>query len=379
MQEAGTYIKKTYHRLRNSGTWSSIFDAVLFVGSIVFAVNVLMNLLGFFIASGFMEQKITLLVWEMSREQSSLFWFFILYTCASTFVITYLIVKLYDKIINRPVKDFKTELSEMAKTELSDYFISGKMSQPFRDPSSPISWTDQVRFYVDTASVEKYLDELTGCFNRKYFSHKLTNYMNTQMKYARRGKTKIQHYGDDVYGIFMIDIDHFKNVNDVYGHAMGDKILKSVGKLLRETVGDSGVVVRNGGEEFVVVYLAKYPYDFSELAELINQKFRDNIRVEDTSGLKGRDVTCSIGFVDYPFYENAEHVFDLQQHVNLADMAMYVSKTTGRDRWNELKATRVPTDKIDTSLYLNSPEYGLKRGYYVLRNRDGEHNSLADK
>ena len=79
MQEAGTYIKKTYHRLRNSGTWSSIFDAVLFVGSIVFAVNVLMNLLGFFIASGFMEQKITLLVWEMSREQSSLFWFFILY------------------------------------------------------------------------------------------------------------------------------------------------------------------------------------------------------------------------------------------------------------------------------------------------------------
>ena len=193
------------------------------------------------------------------------------------------------------------------------------------------------------------------------------------------GKTKIQHYGDDVYGIFMIDIDHFKNVNDVYGHAMGDKILKSVGKLLRETVGDSGVVVRNGGEEFVVIYLAKYPYDFSELAELINQKFRDNIRVEDTSGLKGRNVTCSIGFVDYPFYENAEHVFDLQQHVNLADMAMYVSKTTGRDRWNELKATRVPTDKIDTSLYLNSPEYGLKRGYYVLRNRDGEHNSLTDK
>ena len=92
-----------------------------------------------------------------------------------------------------------------------------------------------------------------------------------------------------------------------------------------------------------------------------------------------RDVTCSIGFVRYPFFENADQFFDLKEHVDLSDMAMYVSKTTGRDRWNELKATRTPTDKIDQSMYLNSPEYGLKRGYYVLRDRNGEHTSISDK
>lgn len=379
MRFAAKYLKDSFHRLRNSGTWTNVFDAVLFVGAVVFAVNFVLNLLAFLSASRFMSQKITLFVWNMTSEQASLFWFFFGHTLVATGVITFLIVKLYDRIINKPVKDFKTELSEMAKTELSDYFITGKMSQPFRDPNSSVSWTDQVRFYVDTASVEKYLDELTGCFNRKYFSHKLISYMNTQSGFGRKSGKGIKKYGDDVYAIFMIDIDHFKNVNDVYGHATGDQVLRDVGRLLRETVGDEGVVVRNGGEEFVVIYLANYPFDFSQIAELINQKFRDNIKIEDQAGLKGRDVTCSIGYVSYPFYENADHVFDLEQHVNLADMAMYVSKTTGRDRWHELKAIRIPTDKIDTSLYLNSPEYGLKRGYYVLKDKHGERSVISDK
>lgn len=379
MRSATSYIKNTYYRLRNSGTWTSVTDAYLYVGAVVFVVNLLLNLMAFLVASSFMDRRLTLAVWNMNSDQASLFWFFFCHTAVATAVITYLIVKLYDKIINKPVKDFKTELSEMAKTELSDYFLSGKMSQPFRDPNSPVSWTDQVKFYVDTASVEKYLDELTGCFNRKYFSHKLISYMSTQTGFRTKTARNIKKYGDDVYAIFMIDIDHFKSVNDVYGHATGDQVLKDVGKLLRETVGDAGVVVRNGGEEFVVIYLANYPFDFAEVAELINQKFRDNIKIKDQSGLKGRDVTCSVGFVSYPFYDNADHVFDLEQHVNLADMAMYVSKTTGRDRWHELKATRIPTDKIDTSLYLNSPEYGLKRGYYVLRDRTGERSVISDK
>ncbi len=379
MRSAATYIKDIYYRLRNSGTWTSVMDAYLYVGAVVFVVNFLLNLLAFLFASGFMGRRLTLAVWDMNSDQASLFWFFFCHTAVATFVITYLIVRLYDRIINKPVKDFKTELSEMAKTELSDYFLSGKMSQPFRDPNSPVSWTDQVKFYVDTASVEKYLDELTGCFNRKYFSHKLVSYMSTQTGFRTKSSRNIKKYGDDVYAIFMIDIDHFKSVNDVYGHATGDQVLKDVGKLLRETVGDAGVVVRNGGEEFVVIYLANYPFDFSQVAELINQKFRDNIKIKDQAGLKGRDVTCSVGFVSYPFYDNADHVFDLEQHVNLADMAMYVSKTTGRDRWHELKATRIPTDKIDTSLYLNSPEYGLKRGYYVLRDKNGERSVISDK
>ena len=379
MKIEGNYLVRVYKRMSDVGTWQSILDAYVFIGLISFAFNLAIDLIGFAFACYCMGAKFTILASHMSKEQAAIFWFFVIHTIFATIAITYCITKLYNKIINRPVVDFKTELSEMAKHEMSDYFVSGKMSQPFRDPTSPVSWTDQVRFYVDTASVEKYLDELTGCFNRKYFTHKLISYMNTQLMVNRRYRKDFDRYGDDMYGIFMIDIDHFKSINDVYGHAMGDVVLKNVGKLLRETIGDNGVVIRNGGEEFVIVYLAKFPFDFAVVAEHINQAFRDNIKVPSSGGIKGRDVTCSIGFVRFPFFENADQLFDLKEHVDLSDMAMYVSKTTGRDRWNELKATRIPTDKIDQSMYLNSPEYGLKRGYYVLRDKNGEHSTISDK
>lgn len=378
MKSEGNYLYRTYKRMSDIGTWQSITDAYVFIGLVSFAFNFVLDSLGYLFACYSMGARFTLIVHKMIPGQSAIFLFFIVHLLLSTIAVTYCITRLYNKVINKPVFDFKTELAEMARHELSDYFVSGKMSQPFRDPTSPISWTDQVKFYVDTASVDKYLDELTGCFNRKYFSHKLISYMDTQRIVKNRYGSDIQRYGDDLYGVFMIDIDHFKSINDVYGHAMGDVVLKSVGNLLRETIGDNGVVIRNGGEEFVIVYLAKFPFDFSNVAERINQAFRDSIKVPSSGGIKGRDVTCSIGFVSYPFFDGAEHVFGLKEHVDLSDMAMYVSKTTGRDRWNELKATRVPTDKIDKSMYLNSPEYGLKRGYYTLRDREGEHTSIMN-
>jgi len=367
------YISNFFFRLTNVGLWTSALDVCFVVGTISFVVTAVLNTIGFFVASSFMGAPITLIASHMTTVQVPLFWFFVMHTAITTFVITTMFVKLYERLVFDPVRDIKTELAALMKSELSEYYVSGKISKPFRDPESAITWEDQVKFYVDAASVEKYMDELTGCFNRKYFTYKLTNYMELQkLSKGMSSSNKVKMYGSDVYAVFMIDIDHFKSVNDVYGHAAGDDVLRSVGKLLREVVGDKGVVVRNGGEEFVIVYSERYPFDFAPVAEKINQAFRDKIRVPNMGQLKGRDVTCSIGFVKYPFYDGAESILSLEKHVDLADMAMYTSKQTGRDRWHEIVADREPTDKVDMVLYASNVEYGTKRGYYHLRNRDSK-------
>ena len=364
------YIKNTVYRMIHIGLWDSKLDVTLVVGIVVFLVVSVLDTIGFMLASVFSGAKITFIISHMTGTQIAMFWFFFVFTIVSTTVITAFFVALYEHLIFDPVRGIKTELAGLMRSELSDYYVSGKISQPFRNPDSAISWEDQVKFYVDAASMEKYMDELTGCFNRKYFTYKLTNYMELQKLSKSFSADRIKMYGADTYAVFMIDIDHFKSVNDVYGHATGDEVLRSVGQLLRKTVGDNGVVVRNGGEEFVIVYSEKYPFDFSKVAEKINQAFRDNIRVASQGQLKGRDVTCSVGFVKYPFYDGAESILTLEQHVDLADMAMYASKEGGRDQWHELVAKRGLTDKVDMVLYASNIDYGVKRGYYELRDRN---------
>lgn len=370
MKSLLSFVKNIFYRMSNIGLWESKTDVYLFVGAIVFVATALLDLIGYMLASVFSTGTITFVFSHMNGVQMTMFWYFAIFTLIATSIITSLFVVLYEKLIFTPVRDIKTELSDLMRTELSEYYVSGKISKPFRNPDSAITWEDQVKFYVDAASVEKYMDELTGCFNRKYFSYKLTNYMELQKLSKGVSSGKVKLYGSDSYAVFMIDIDHFKSVNDVYGHATGDFVLRDVGKLLREVVGDNGVVVRNGGEEFVIVYCERYPFDFAEVAEKINQSFRARIKVPSQGMQKGRDVTCSIGFVKYPFYDGAENTITLEQHVDLADMAMYSSKQAGRDRWHELVADRIPTDKIDMVLYASNLEYGFKRGYYHLRSKD---------
>ena len=369
MSNLVSYVKHFLYKMCNIGLWTSKTDVTFFVGFIVLLVMSFLDTIGFMLASVFGGCEITFVFRNMTKMQLAMFWFFFLLTIITTVIITSIFVVLYEKLIFDPVKDIKTELAAITKSELSEYYVQGKISQPFRNPDSAVTWEDQVKFYVDAASVEKYMDELTGCFNRKYFQYKLTNYMELVKLSNGISSSKVKTYGSDEYAVFMIDIDHFKSVNDDYGHATGDIVLKSVGKLLRECVGDNGVVVRNGGEEFVIVYCAKYPFDFTTVAEKINQAFRDKIKVPSQGQIRGRDVTCSIGYVRYPFFDGAEGQLTLETHVDLADMAMYASKQSGRDMWHELVSDRAPTDKVDMVLYASSVEYGTKRGYYHLRHR----------
>ena len=355
------YIK----RVSRVGKWDNIKDCAVYVGVTIyfatFAVDLIIYLF-FCILSGFDP---LLVVSDMDRIQLAFFFAVILHFIVSSTMFTIILVKLYDHIIMQPVKSLLMQMRNVNKGDMTDYILSGRLSKPFASIGNEETWVDMVQSYVDTASAEKYIDELTGCFNRKYFTQVLVNYMRTQFL-ANPITNAPKTYNTDVFAVFLIDIDHFKLVNDDFGHAAGDEVLRQVGKVLKKLLAEDGVVIRNGGEEFLIIVSAKFPYDFSRTANMINKAFRDNISIHSDVTGETRKITCSVGYVSYPLYDSAE-ILSLQNHVDLADQAMYLSKIGGRDTWHELVANKRPPKNFDLTKFCSDPDYGVIKGYLTVR------------
>lgn len=366
------WFKATYKRLTTVGTWDNITEATHFVGLIVFVYNIVLSLVLYILTCAFTDLKFFTGVSKMPPEQKAIFFFMIANVVISTIAFTVLIVKIYDKIINKPVHELTEKLNKIGSGDDDNYnyLVSGKLSRPFQDSSADKTWMDKVQDYVDTASAEKYIDELTGCFNRKYFSQIAAPTMRTRLLTNSIGSGP-KTYNTEIYAVFLIDIDHFKLVNDDFGHASGDEVLKQVGYYTKKIVGDAGFVIRNGGEEFLLIVSAKYPYDFAELAEEINETFRRHISITSQATGETRQITCSVGFVEYPLYDFREVNLSLQNHVDLADQAMYMSKMNGRNTWRQIVAARTPSPKTDLDLLCCDPNYGINNGYIDVRLPEG--------
>ncbi|MBL8251619.1 MAG: GGDEF domain-containing protein [Candidatus Competibacter sp.] len=151
-------------------------------------------------------------------------------------------------------------------------------------------------------------DMLTGAFNRRTFQQEL------QLAYQifERGKT--------VCGLLILDLDHFKQINDTWGHDAGDEVLVRLTRLVESSVRKTDRVFRYGGEEFVLLV---YPIRLSEL-----QKMAENIRrqIEQNLSYEGRIITASIGGALLQKDESPEAWF------SRADAALYRAKHQGRNR-----------------------------------------------
>lgn len=158
-------------------------------------------------------------------------------------------------------------------------------------------------------------DALTGVKNRKFFNDSLKECI------ALCRKT------DQPTSLLMMDIDHFKRVNDTYGHTVGDKCLQLVAKTLQATLSrPADVVARYGGEEFAVLLPATDEIGAITIAEKLCESIRAlSITVDD----KSIDVTISIGISTSNLIPNCME----ERLVNLADEALYQAKKGGRDRW----------------------------------------------
>lgn len=148
-------------------------------------------------------------------------------------------------------------------------------------------------------------DELTGLSNRKLFSEQ---YLAFVRKHRKQKKT-----------FFMLDIDHFKEVNDMHGHMFGNEVLARVADELRNAINEYGLAARWGGDEFIGI-LSVEP----EEARRILSQFMDALKSEEKDG--GYSVTVSVGIIEI------NEKLSLEQLIKKADEVLYCSKENGRDR-----------------------------------------------
>ncbi|MBL0313634.1 MAG: diguanylate cyclase [Holophagaceae bacterium] len=157
-------------------------------------------------------------------------------------------------------------------------------------------------------------------------------------------------------GVLMLDVDHFKAVNDTYGHVAGDAVLKEIAAILTETTRKPDMVVRWGGEEFVIVARDTDRKPPSRLAERIRERVEQHI-FNLPSG-QTIQVTCSIGYSLFPFDHMQPDLLTWEQIISVADNGMYFAKTHGRNRSVGVMAgDRIPAD----SDVLNCLEQGLEQ------------------
>jgi diguanylate cyclase (GGDEF)-like protein len=152
-------------------------------------------------------------------------------------------------------------------------------------------------------------DSLTGLYVRRYFMVKLQEELHRAQRY------------NNILAVVMADLDRFKDINDTYGHAAGDRVLKAIGKFLQQNVRDVDVVARYGGEEFVIMI----PEAANDAAHILSERLRKNLSEMKFDNLPS--VTISLGIATFP-YDGT----DPEDLIRKADAAMYAAKRAGRDR-----------------------------------------------
>ncbi|MES2315951.1 MAG: sensor domain-containing diguanylate cyclase [Pseudomonadota bacterium] len=183
-------------------------------------------------------------------------------------------------------------------------------------------------------------DQLTGLRNRRFFlQHVDTDVGMTLRRYddpLRKGTERDDAPGKDLV-FFMVDLDHFKEVNDRHGHAAGDAVLVQMQERLREVFRETDYLIRWGGEEFLVLARATHRDDAKVVAERIRRAVADRsfILADGTELAK----TCSIGFACFPFVTEEPRLMSWSEVVELADQGLYLVKRSGRNGWAALYST----------------------------------------
>jgi len=167
------------------------------------------------------------------------------------------------------------------------------------------------RAYDDqqTASIT---DALTGIYNRRYLQPRLKEECDRSLRYGQP------------FACLMLDLDHFKNINDKYGHPFGDEVLKQFAARLREHIRRADIFVRYGGEEFVLILPET---DINE-AKRVAENLRDVVQSKKfVAGAQSAAVTCSTGICIFP--SAAATTFD--SLLKRVDEALYEAKKSGRN------------------------------------------------
>jgi diguanylate cyclase (GGDEF)-like protein len=162
---------------------------------------------------------------------------------------------------------------------------------------------------------ESITDALTQLKNRRYFDQRLSE----EVSLTKRYKLPLT--------LMLLDVDHFKKINDVYGHKIGDEVLKNLSRLIVEMVRDSDIVARYGGEEIAIIT----PNTSKQEAELLAERLRAKIEKTTVATVGSSQeivhITASIGICSL-----SPVITDKEALLEEADQALYLAKKYGRNR-----------------------------------------------
>jgi diguanylate cyclase (GGDEF)-like protein len=192
-------------------------------------------------------------------------------------------------------------------------------------------------------------DPLTGLHNRRY----LTGQLPVDLAFYDREN---ERSGDSEQALVfaIVDIDHFKRINDTFGHSAGDRALQVFASVLRGLVQTGDYVVRWGGEEFLLVFRPMHRKDVAGLGERIRSRVEQH-EFDAGEGLR-LPMTCSIGLAEYPLFRDSPLELGWEQTVELADAALYWVKNNGRNGW----ATLRPTPNTNRRVLLQNLQAGTQ-------------------
>ncbi|NND75584.1 MAG: GGDEF domain-containing protein [Ilumatobacter sp.] len=157
------------------------------------------------------------------------------------------------------------------------------------------------------------IDPLTGLYNRRFGMERLSQ------EFSRSVRSK------EPLGLLLFDIDHFKSVNDTYGHHAGDAVLTAIADGVKRVLREGDTLMRYGGEEFLAVLPGAGEADVRGLGERIRRVVESSVTIESNVEIH---VTVSLGAVSFP----SADVTDLDDLIRKADSAMYCAKQAGRNR-----------------------------------------------
>jgi diguanylate cyclase (GGDEF)-like protein len=155
-------------------------------------------------------------------------------------------------------------------------------------------------------------DGLTGLYNHRHFQERLEE----NLKRAERFNESLS--------LILTDIDHFKSINDTYGHPVGDMVLKTVASTIKSTIREVDIAARYGGEEFAIILIGATSRHARKTAERLRKKIKEKKFSADN---KTFTVTISLGVASFP-----DDSTDREDLIEKADLALYTAKKSGRDR-----------------------------------------------
>jgi len=215
-------------------------------------------------------------------------------------------------------QDILAGLDAGADDYLSKRVSSAQLIARLRTAQRILTLEHTLRTVVDEKSRLATTDALTGAGNRRYF----TRHFSRELK-------RVQRYGGSL-ALLMLDIDHFKQVNDRFGHAVGDEVLQEFAKRIDAVLPrESDWYARMGGEEFVVVL----PQTGTAGARIVAEKLREHVAAAPVRTLAGAiGITVSIGVASLEALAAAQRQPSVDAMLELADRCLYRSKESGRNR-----------------------------------------------